>query len=37
MSAGLQALERIRASDDRSTLSMLAAYAVDHPHNRMAY
>lgn len=30
LSAGLQALERIRASDDRSTLSVLAAYAVDH-------
>ena len=30
LSAGLQALERIRGSDDRTTLSMLAAYAVDH-------
>jgi len=30
LSAGLQALERIRPSDDRTTLSVLAAYAVDH-------
>lgn len=30
LSAGLQALERIRASDDRTTLSVLATYAIDH-------